>query len=76
MCEEKRLDDNAEWGTRVRLYLIILCDLTLYFMIYLKGKRSTAKLIDHREAGVLSVAAEYVWIYASGRELEIATESI
>lgn len=63
MCEEKRLDNNAEKGTRVGLRLITSCDLTLYFIIYLKGIRSTADVIDHRAAGVLSVAVGYVCTY-------------
>lgn len=63
MCEEERLDDNAEGGTQVKLYLIILYDLTLYFIIYLKGIKSPAKLIDHREPGEHPIAVEYVCTY-------------
>lgn len=51
------------------MHLLNLCDLTLYFITYIKGIRSTANPIDHRKAGVLSQLNMCVHICV--RELEM-----
>lgn len=59
----KRLSNSSKTGIWIRLLLVTSCDLGLYAVGYLTDTRQGLDFTDHREAGVLSAAAQYRCVY-------------